>query len=116
MADINQEMKDNFQNMPIDELLEVVNNKSDDYTKDAIKVAYQILKERQKPKVKKNKVTVEKSHSNNETIITDIKMPFGSMVEFMVKWAIASIPAFIILLLFGLMLMGVFGVGITLFN
>jgi len=29
--------------------------------------------------------------------ITDIKMPFGSMVVFMVKWAIASIPAIIIL-------------------
>jgi hypothetical protein len=25
-------------------------------------------------------------------------MPFGSMVVFMVKWAIASIPAFIIIL------------------
>jgi hypothetical protein len=24
-------------------------------------------------------------------------MPFGSMVSFMIKWAIASIPAFIIL-------------------
>ena len=32
-------------------------------------------------------------------IVTDIHMPFGSMVGFMVKWAIASIPAFIILFL-----------------
>ncbi len=29
--------------------------------------------------------------------VIDIDMPFGSMVSFMVKWAIASIPAFIIL-------------------
>ena len=29
--------------------------------------------------------------------IVDIKMPFMSMVIFMVKWAIAAIPAFIIL-------------------
>ena len=29
-------------------------------------------------------------------VITDIKMPMGSMVEFMLKWAIASIPVFII--------------------
>ena len=44
-------------------------------------------------------------------------MPFGSMVQFMVKWAIASIPAFIILFLIGMMVMGVFGVGIaTLFK
>ncbi|MDP6104142.1 MAG: hypothetical protein QF399_05760 [Gammaproteobacteria bacterium] len=31
--------------------------------------------------------------------ITDINMPFWSMVIFMVKWAIASIPAIIILML-----------------
>lgn len=29
--------------------------------------------------------------------IVDIDMPIGSMVSFMVKWAIASIPAFLIL-------------------
>jgi len=31
--------------------------------------------------------------------VVDIRMPFKSMVTFMVKWAIASIPAFIILVL-----------------
>jgi len=67
--------------------------------------------------------TIEVStHKGNSTqfqpvTIEDIKMPFGSMVEFMVKWAIASIPAFIILFLIGMMVMGVFGVGIaTLFK
>ena len=30
-------------------------------------------------------------------IIKDIDMPFGSMIKFMVKWALASIPAIIIL-------------------
>ena len=61
---------------------------------------------------------LEVSKDNNQNVtITDIKMPFGSMVEFMVKWAIASIPAFIILFLIGMMVMGVFGVGIaTLFK
>ena len=38
---------------------------------------------------------------NNETetrvVVTDISMPFISMVIFMIKWVIASIPAFIIL-------------------
>lgn len=35
-------------------------------------------------------------------IITDIKMPFFSMVIFIIKWMLASIPAFIIIgLLFG---------------
>lgn len=30
-------------------------------------------------------------------VITDIDMPFGSMVRFIVKWVIASIPAILIL-------------------
>jgi len=29
--------------------------------------------------------------------VTDIRMPFWSMVVFMVKWAIAAIPALVIL-------------------
>jgi hypothetical protein len=33
-----------------------------------------------------------------EVVITDIQMSFNSMVFFMVKWAIASIPAFIIVM------------------
>jgi hypothetical protein len=38
------------------------------------------------------------SPNNQGIIVTDIKMPFWSMVTFMMKWTIASIPAFIILL------------------
>ena len=34
---------------------------------------------------------------SREVVVTDIKMPFGSMVVFILKWAFASIPAFIIL-------------------
>jgi len=45
-----------------------------------------------------------------QVVVTDIRMPFASMVTFMVKWAIAAIPAFIILglcyLLFVLMFLG----------
>ena len=37
-----------------------------------------------------------------EVIVTDIQMPFMSMVFFMVKWAIASIPAISILMIAGL--------------
>lgn len=33
--------------------------------------------------------------------VTDVQMEFESMVTFMVKWAIASIPALLILLLIG---------------
>jgi hypothetical protein len=34
---------------------------------------------------------------SNAVVVRDIDMPFGSMVGFMVKWAIAAIPAAIIL-------------------
>jgi hypothetical protein len=46
---------------------------------------------------------------SSEVVITDIKMRFGSMVIFMVKAAIASIPAFIILAILSAILGGVFG-------
>ena len=38
---------------------------------------------------------------SQRVIVTDIHMSFGSMVSFMVKWTIASIPAFLILLVVG---------------
>ena len=37
------------------------------------------------------------SNPDTEVVVTNIKMPFGSMVVFMVKLAIATIPAAIIL-------------------
>jgi len=37
--------------------------------------------------------------SSRNVIVTDIHMPFLSMVIIMVKWALASIPAIIILML-----------------
>ncbi|EKO3929600.1 hypothetical protein GAW91_000183 [Vibrio fluvialis] len=51
-----------------------------------------------------------------EVTVVDIKMPFMSMVIFMVKFAIASIPAMIILgaifSIFGLLFGGMFhGIG-----
>lgn len=41
--------------------------------------------------------------------VVDIQMPFGSMVVFMVKWAIAAIPAAIILVVLGVFLTSVVG-------
>ena len=41
----------------------------------------------------------------DQVVVTDIQMKFGSMVTFMVKWVIASIPAAIILII----LVAVFG-------
>jgi len=46
---------------------------------------------------------------NNNVTIIDIKMPFISMVIFMVKAAIASIPAMIILSIIGSIIFAVLG-------
>lgn len=37
------------------------------------------------------------SMERRDVVVTDIRMPFWSMVKFMVKWSIAAIPAMIIL-------------------
>lgn len=47
-------------------------------------------------------------HKTVNVVVTDIQMPFISMVIFMVKWTITAIPAFFILgmfvsIFFGLM-------------
>lgn len=45
----------------------------------------------------------------NHVVVTDINMSFISMVIFMVKWVVASIPAFIILSIIGAVFMMIFG-------
>ena len=40
--------------------------------------------------------------------VTSFDMPFGDMVIFMVKWALASIPAFIILAIIGAIFFAIF--------
>ena len=45
---------------------------------------------------------IMKNEERQEVIVKDIKMSFDSMVIFMVKWALASIPALIILVLIGI--------------
>lgn len=49
------------------------------------------------------------NESNNHVVVVDVKMPFLSMVTFMVKWAIASIPAIIILVVLGAVVAAVLG-------
>jgi|GEM_PF-406142 len=48
-------------------------------------------------------------NESQRVVVTDLQMPFFSMVIFMVKWAIAAIPALIILgvfAVFGFTLIG----------
>jgi hypothetical protein len=72
------------------------------------------LESKVKPKAEKSKpqrepVISQKIVEVKKVIITDIQMPFNSMVTFMVKWAIASIPAFIILMALFAVIIALFG-------
>ena len=49
------------------------------------------------------------AENSNHVVITDVKMPFISMVVFMVKAAIAAIPAIIILAILGTIIATVLG-------
>ncbi len=47
--------------------------------------------------------------SRQSVVVTDIRMGFGSMVVFIVKWTLASIPAAIILALLVILVASLFG-------
>ena len=49
------------------------------------------------------------SESSCEVVVIDVKIPFWSMVVLLVKWAIAAIPAVIILFAIGAAASLVFG-------
>ncbi len=56
------------------------------------------------------------SYTRREVVVTDIHMPFWSIVIFMVKFSVASIPAMIILTIIMVAFYGVFAgtvLGIT---
>jgi hypothetical protein len=65
----------------------------------------------------KGSMVVSGNGTPHEVVVTDIQMSFLSMVVFMVKWVIASIPALIILfvifsaigVIFGGVITGLFG-------
>ena len=46
---------------------------------------------------------------SRRVVVVDIRMPFWSMVSFMVKWAVASIPAFMVLTALGMVILAVLG-------
>jgi hypothetical protein len=41
--------------------------------------------------------------------VSDVSMPFGSMVVFILKWTLASIPAMLIIFLIAMVIAGLFG-------
>lgn len=58
---------------------------------------------------KKEHAAAEMSASGQPVIVMDVQMHFSSMVAFMVKWAIASIPAVVILCVIGALLVPAMG-------
>jgi hypothetical protein len=57
-------------------------------------------------------VRMQSNGTSNEVVVMDIRMPFISMVIFMIKFVIAAIPATIILVLIGLVFTTVLNVSI----
>jgi hypothetical protein len=51
----------------------------------------------------------EKTPTAQPIVVTDIHMPFWSMVVFLVKLALAAIPAIVILTILGAIFYGVIG-------
>ena len=49
------------------------------------------------------------SDATKEVVVVDVKIPFLSMVTLLVKWALASIPAIIILFVIAGVLSALFG-------
>ena len=68
--------------------------------KEASKQRTQEIKEHQKQQQRIEEKSVH---------VKSFDMPFGDMVGFMVKWALASIPAFFILAIIGAILVAMFG-------
>lgn len=51
----------------------------------------------------------ETTAGRTEVSVVNIQMPFGSMVVFILKWTLASIPAIVILALIGFAVAAAFG-------
>ena len=117
------ELREKILKLSNEDLLKMVNIDYAEYTEEALQYAVAEISARGMPNenliIRNDQVSQAhgeihspKAGMSNEVIVTDIKMPFTSMVSFMVKWALASIPAFIILLIIAFIVIGVLG-GIT---
>ncbi|HOE73962.1 MAG TPA: hypothetical protein PK972_13900 [Deltaproteobacteria bacterium] len=76
-------------------------------TPDANGVYYDILN--QLIKLNDKIASIETTKRDNGVVVLDVNMSFGSMVLFMVKWAVAVIPALIILFFLGSIFIGLCG-------
>jgi len=81
--------------------------------KECLEAIRQILVERGFDAMGDSEVFITNTDSSSrkiqEVMVVDISIPFWSMVVFMVKWTIASIPAFIILIVIASSIGKIFG-------
>ena len=121
------ELREKISKLSDEDLLKMVNVDFADYREQALQYAEAEMRARRIPnenyRIRKENAPRTDGHllppiveTSNDVIITDIKMPFISMIVFMVKWALASIPAFIILLIIAMIVMGALGGIQTLFG
>ncbi len=113
-----QQIKARLQSKPTEELQTIyATNDTNEYLPEAFVAIREILHERGSHAdtfVPRQQTPVPVAEPVRSVVITDIRMSFGAMVTFMVKWAIASIPAAIILFLIGALLWALLGT--VLFN
>jgi len=77
----------------------------------AVPEDFETVQDKEYDKFKESKSPVVEQEMNepaSQVIVNDISMPFNSMVVFMIKWAIAAIPAMIILYLIGMSILFLF--------
>jgi hypothetical protein len=74
-----------------------------DWSQEAIEQRVQDKVDNRLRKNHEGPAQVGKTREPAAVVVTDIYMSFGSMVAFMVKWAIASIPALLILFVLSLL-------------
>ena len=102
MAD-NQKTIDMFESLSVSQLQNIINTNptSNTFESEMIDNAKEILE--------RKKTELTRGYIYPPVTIKDIQMPFASMVTFMVKWVIASIPALIILFIIWMIAMAVLG-------
>lgn len=107
-----------FEKMTAGELFQELRTEQKNMTASDILLAKEVLREKnpklteQKSTSKPNTDQIPTKSEFREVIVKDIDMSFGNMVVFMVKWALASIPAMIILFIIGFVILTIFGISI----
>jgi len=79
-----------------------------DFEKEPEKYGGQAAIEAAENKVEEEYVGSQQEIAEKSVHVKSFDMPFGDMVGFMVKWALASIPAFIILAIIGAIFFAIF--------